>query len=134
MWLHCLQLYVVISFVCLEDEFVLIRFCRVGRRGIQPCMPRVGMCSRFSTAGSLVYLQIEKWQELLALLTGSEALFIALFFHFSHCHFCIPMPMIFPEILESVELRQSHNCKNLCSRISVQRVKKTIHSAYLSIL
>lgn len=133
MCLHCLQLHAVISFVCLEDEFVIIRFCRVDRQGMQPCMPSVGMCSRLSTAGSLVYLQIEMWQELLALLPGSEALYIALFPHFSHCHFCIPMPTIFPEVLESVELSQSY-CKNLCRRISIQRIKKIIHSAYLSIL
>lgn len=124
MCLHFLQLHAVTSFVCLEDEFVMIRFCGV----VQPCMPCVGMCSSFSTAGSWVCLQTEKWQELLALLTGSEALCIAWFLHFSHCHFCIPMPTVFPEVLESVELSQSQSCKSLCSRMSIQRVKMTISS------
>ena len=39
----------------------------------------VGMCSRFSTPDSLIYLQIEKWWELLELLTPSGALCITLF-------------------------------------------------------
>lgn len=83
-------------------------------------MPHVGMCSRFSTAGSLIDLPTEKWWELVELLTQLEARCIALFPRFSHSslhyHFCILMPTICPEVLASVELSQSHNCKKLCSR------------------
>lgn len=128
MCLHCLRLHAAISFVCLEDEFVVIRLLGRQTEVRQACMPCVGMCSRLSTAGSLIYLQIEKWWELLEPLTRSEALCITLFPHFSysslHCHFCILMPTIFPEVLASAELSQSHNCKKLCSRDSIQKGQK----------
>lgn len=129
MCLHCLRLYAAISSVCLEDEFVVIRLCLGGQTEVrQACMPWVGMGSRFSTAGSSISVPIEKWWELLELLTPSEAVCITLFPHFSHsslhCHFCILMPTIFPKVLASVELSQSHNCKKLCSRPSVRKSQR----------
>lgn len=98
----------------------------------QACLPWVGMCSRFSTSGSLIYLQVEKWWELL---TRWEALCITLFPHFSRsslcCRFCVLMPTVLPEVLASVELSQSHNCKKICSRHSIRKGQKTPHLLHL---
>lgn len=124
MCLHCLWLHTAFCFVCLEDEFVAIKLCWVdrGEAGVR-AICAVG--SRFPTAGSLIYLQMEKRWEMLELLTQSESLYMTLYLHFSlsslRCHFCTLMPRIFPEVLVLVELSQSHNCKKMCSRYSIQK-------------
>lgn len=51
-----------ISLVPLDDADVMIRLLGRQTEGRQVCMPGMGTCSGFSAAGSLIYVQLEKWR------------------------------------------------------------------------